>query len=236
MEGKTGEKRAIPYHVAIIPDGNRRWAKQNSLILLKGYRVGIKKFIDVSIWAKELGVKVITVWALSVENIIQRSRPELSILYKLYEKTAKSKRIRSLLLKNNARVKVIGNPELLPRKLWSALKELEEFTSRCNSLTINLLVGYSGKEDFAYAASKLMRKRYSPISYEAIKDNLLSSSVPDIDLIIRTSGEMRLSGFLPWQASYSELYFSKVYWPEFSKADLVNAISSFSARERRFGK
>ncbi len=235
MEGQTREKIVVPYHVAIIPDGNRRWARQNRLILLKSYGVGIKKFIDVSIWAKELGVKVITVWALSIENITQRSRSELSVLYRLYEKTAKSKRIQSLLLKNNARVNVIGKAELLPKSLWSALKGLEALTSKCNSLTINLLIGYSGKEDLAYAVSKLANTSNN-ISYDAIKENLLSSSVPDIDLIIRTSGEMRLSGFMPWQASYSELYFSKVYWPEFSKDDLVNAISSFSARERRFGK
>ncbi|MEM0107135.1 MAG: polyprenyl diphosphate synthase [Candidatus Micrarchaeaceae archaeon] len=233
---EKNKRGIVPYHIAIIPDGNRRWAKSNQLILPRSYSIGIKKFIDVSLWAKELGVKVITVWALSLDNIKMRSKIELKMLYNLYEKTARSSKIIKILKDNKAKVKVIGHLELLPSSLKAALLNLEKATVKYNSLKINLLIGYGGKDDFLYAFKNLLKLKSEKIYYKDIENNLLSSEVPDIDLIIRTSGELRLSGFLPWQSEYSELYFSNKYWPEFDRQELIAAIDSFSKRERRFGK
>lgn len=228
--------RGAPEHLAIIPDGNRRWSHENRLSLLHSYNLGIRKFIDVSIWAKELGVKTISVWALSTENIANRSGSELSTLYRLYGKAAKDPYILNLLKKNDARVRIIGDTKLLPPKLRVALRGLERKTQTHKSFSINILLGYGGREDILHAVKKMVRKHVKRFDYETIKKNLMTALLPDADMIIRTSGEMRLSGFLPWQGGYSELYFYPKYWPNFGKADLTKAIKSFSDRDRRFGK
>lgn len=227
-----------PHHIAIIPDGNRRWSRQNKLSLLNSYNAGIKKFIDVSIWAKEFGVSTISVWALSTENILNRSKIELGTLFKLYSKAAKDPKILELLNKNNANIHIVGNTRMLPKYLRDALKELERKCKKNDGLAINILVGYGGKEDIMYAIKEIVKKHITStkLTYDMITNNLRTSTLPDIDLIIRTSGEMRLSGLLPWQACYSELYFSEKYWPSFEQKDLEKAIKSYSARSRRFGK
>ncbi len=230
--------RGAPLHVAIIPDGNRRWARGNRLNLLAGYHTGIEKTIDVCIWAKEQGVKTISVWALSTENATRRSGGELRLLYGLYVKATRDKLILKKLKENQAHIKVIGNMSLLPKKLKEALRELEMKTRMYKELTINLLVGYGGREDIAQAVRSICAGGVTPkhISSEMIGSKLMSASLPDVDLIIRTSGEQRLSGFLPWQSNYSELYFAKKYWPDFGKKDLKKAIDTFYKRKRRFGK
>ncbi len=224
-----------PAHLAIIPDGNRRWSKENRLNLLNGYNSGIKKFIDVSVWAKGFGVKMISLWALSTDNMRSRSRAELSTLYNLFIRATKDPAILSMLKENDARVRIVGNTRILPKRLRTALKGLERRTSRYKSFFINILVGYGGRDDIVYAVNRASRKG-GRITYEDIRNSLQSATLPDVDMIIRTSGEMRLSGLLPWQGAYSELYFSRKYWPSFNKSDLRKAIASFSGRERRFGK
>lgn len=224
-----------PNHIAIIPDGNRRWSREHRLNLLSSYNSGIKKFVDVSIWAKEFGVKVISVWALSTENIKSRSRTELSTLYRIYAKAATDPTILKMLKDNDARIKVVGNMSMLPKKLRSSLKSLENKTKDYKDMSINILVGYGGREDIMYAIRRIKNSKQA-LNYRTIKENLRSALLPDVDMIIRTSGEMRLSGFLPWQGSYSELYFSEKYWPSFEKRDLHKAIASFSSRNRRFGR
>ncbi len=224
-----------PAHLAIIPDGNRRWSKQKNLNLLRGYSNGVRKFIEVSIWAKSFGVKMISLWALSTDNIRNRSRAELSTLYCLFIKATNDPDIIRMLKENNARVRVIGNTRILPKSLRAALRGLERRTRYYNSFFINILVGYGGREDIAYAANRIARNG-GRFSCENIRENLMSANIPDVDMIIRTSGEARLSGLLPWQGAYSELYFSNKYWPSFTKNDLKTAIASFSRRERRFGR
>lgn len=239
-EKKEVEKAIIPRHIAIIPDGNRRWAKSNGLNMIKGYSQGVKKIVDVSTWAKSFGVKTLTIWALSTENIKSRSKLELAILYRIYARAAKDPEILKLLKQNNARVKVVGNTDLLPKFLSRALNDLEKKTEEYKSFCINLLVGYGGKDDLLRAFNNLYNivstNKNIKIDENLVSANMYSSSINDPDLIIRTSGEMRLSGLLPWQSSYSELYFEDKYWPEFEKKDLEKAIETFSNRQRRFGK
>ncbi|HUC39086.1 MAG TPA: polyprenyl diphosphate synthase [Candidatus Acidoferrum sp.] len=225
-----------PLHIAIIPDGNRRWSRSNRLNLRKGYSMGIGKVIDVCTWAKKQGVDTISVWALSTENITQRSKAEIGLLYKLYIKSANDQKILELLEKNGARVNIIGNMSILPKRLKDALLKLQNQTRMYKELTVNLLVGYGGKDDIAYAVRSISAERPKHIDSEAIKSRLMTADVPDVDLIIRTSGEKRLSGLLPWQSNYSELYFARKTWPDFGREDLKRAIDTFHRRQRRFGK
>lgn len=230
------KKTETPLHIAIIPDGNRRWARSNKLNLMSGYNAGIGKIIDVCTWAKKQGVNTISVWALSTENINQRSSTEIGLLYRLYIKAANDKHILGLLKQNGAHVNIIGNMAILPKKLKDALLKVERQTRMYKDLTVNLLVGYGGREDIAYAVKSINAERPKRIDSDSIKSRLMTANIPDVDLIIRTSGEKRLSGLLPWQSNYSELYFARKTWPDFGKEDLKRAIDTFHRRQRRFGK
>lgn len=228
----------VPNHIAIIPDGNRRWIKQNKVKLHMGYSLGIKKSIDISISAKKYGVKILTIWALSTENITNRTKIELNLLYTLYTRTANDEKILQILKQNKACVKIIGNLSSLPISLRNALYLLQNKTKSYKELTINLLIGYGGRDDIKYLIKTIknkIAKGYS-INLDNIGDYLRTSMIPDVDLIIRTSGEIRLSGFLPWQSNYAELYFIKKNWPDFNEKDLKKAIQTYSQRQRRFGK
>ena len=237
MQRKTG---SIPENVALIPDGNRRWAKSHRLSLLTGYSRGVTKAIDFGMWLKDLGAKTLTIWALSTENIGSRSAVELNVLYQLYIRAANDKKLLKLLADNHTRVNIIGNMRMLPDNVRRALRLLESKTRKYSDFSINLLVAYGGRDDILYAARKAASAAAhgngTRITEDMIESELRTASVPDPDLIIRTSGEQRLSGFLPWQSSYSELYFSKKYWGDFSKDDLQRAVSEFSKRRRRYGK
>ncbi len=222
--------RKIPSHIAVIPDGNRRWSRIHSLSILNGYQIGVDKVISFSIWAKMMGVQTLTFWALSTENAKSRSKAELSILYHLYKKFGTDPKVLALLIKNRARIRFVGNLKLIPAATRKALLALESKTKAYKDLTINLLIGYGGRDDLVYAAGR------GAGSEEEFSRKIRTASIPNVDLIIRTSGEHRLSGFLPWQTDYSEIYFSKKFWPDFQRRDLKRAVDSYTARERRFGK
>ena len=232
--------RSVPSHVALIPDGNRRWSFLHKFELFHGYDNGVKKFIDFSVWAKGFGIKTLTVWALSTENVKSRSKAELAALYAIYVRTATDPEILKTLKDNGAKVNIIGNMSALPVKVTRALRHLESVTKAYKDFTINLLIGYGGRDDLLYAFRKLYSSVVSSgatsVNEDFIRQHIRTASVPDVDLIIRTSGEMRLSGFLPLQSSYSELYFAKKYWPDFEREDLVKALNVFAKRKRRFGK
>lgn len=233
----TRNLRSVPSHVALIPDGNRRWSNKNRLAIFSGYQQGVKKFIDFSMWAKSFGVKTLSVWALSTENIKARSNLELNALYKLYVQAATDPKILEDLRSNQARIKVIGNMHLLPNGVKRALLSLEKRTRLYKDFTINLLIGYGGRDDLMHAVRSISTASGSRrITEGTVTEHIRTSSVPNVDLVIRTSGEQRLSGFLPWQTSYSELYFAKKYWPDFKKSDLRKALLEFSERQRRYGK
>ena len=227
-----------PLHIAIIPDGNRRWSREHRLGLVRGYSVGIQKIVDLCLWAKSQGVRTLSVWALSTENVHNRSRHELSLLYSLYTRAARDKALLKKLRDNQARIRVIGNMSMLPKRLREALRSLEMQTSMYKRLSINLLVGYGGRDDIIYAARSLAAQGIAGrrIDNRSLEASLRTAEVPDVDLIIRTSGERRLSGFLPWQSNYSELYFARKYWPDFGKEDLKRAIDTYNRRQRRFGR
>ncbi len=229
------ETEIVPQHLALIPDGNRRWAKKNSLNLFMGYKKGIQKFLEFGDWSKDAGVKMLTVWALSTENLTNRSSHELNVLFHLYAKAARDKAFLERLDDTKTRIKFIGDMSALPAKLRRALKEVEAHTKNYKNFTINMLINYGGREDILHAVRKLASKG-KRINDELVAKCLRTAGLPDVDLVVRTSGEMRLSGLLPWQAAYSELYFAEKYWPEFEKKDFDKAISSFSRRQRRYGK
>jgi undecaprenyl diphosphate synthase len=228
---------SIPQSLALIPDGNRRWARSHRLSILEGYNLGVKKFIDFSEWCRTYGINNITVWALSSENI-KRSPNEVKALFKIYRNVCRDPTIIDRLQENEVKLNIISNSKLLPKDLSKSLAEVEKKTEGNRKGVINMLIGYGGKDDIISAAKKveeLSQSGYN-VDTEEFRSYLLSSRVPDIDFIIRTSGEMRLSGFMPWQASYAELYFSNKLWPDFTKRDLYYALAEYEKRDRRFGK
>ncbi len=229
-----------PKVIGLIPDGNRRWSKRNSLSLLNGYQLGVQKFIDFSKWCLDYGVQNINVWAFSTENF-KRDRIEINMLFNLYKKAASDPGILNQLTDLNTKFRIIGNTRLLPAGLYSTLHTLENKTSKNTSGVINMLIGYGGRDDVMHAAKEYAKRvlkmgRLYDLSSSTFKKLLISSSVPDVDLVIRTSSEERLSDFLPWQIGYAEFYFSDKLWPDFTRNDLRKAVFDYSKRQRRFGK
>lgn len=228
---------STPKSLALIPDGNRRWARTHRLSMLQGYNLGVKKFIDFSEWCMGYGVRNLTVWALSSENI-RRSPNEVRALFSIYRRACTDSKILGRLEGLGIKVNMVINKDILPRDLVASLGSIEKKTEGNSEGVINMLIGYGGKDDLLFGARKfveLVQKGYE-VSTEAFRNCLLSYQVPDIDFVIRTSGERRLSGFMPWQLSYAELYFSKKLWPDFTRRDLYYAMAEYSKRERRFGK
>lgn len=230
--------KTTPEALALIPDGNRRWARSHSLSFFNGYKMGVNKFIDFADWCKEYGVRNITVWAFSTENF-KRPGPERDALFNIYRKVAGDKKMLARLKANETKFNVVGNKILLPRDLANALHKVETETIDCKEMCINMLLAYGGKDDILHAAQHLVKdavkKGIRNVSETLFRAYMLSSSIPDIDMVIRTSGEERLSGFMPWQSGYSELYFSKKLWPDFTRSDLEMALAEYGRRQRRFG-
>ncbi len=231
-------KNSVPHTLALIPDGNRRWARRHRLSVLNGYSLGVKKFIDFSEWCMDYGIDSITVWALSSDNL-KRPSKEVKALFNVYMRLAKDKEILARLHKTKTRLKLIYNPKFVPRELLRALQKMEFETRIYSDRVINMLLGYGGKDDLLHAVAQYAkyRERNRGVPEEELFERyLMSQNIPNLDFIIRTSGEQRLSGFMPWQSSYSELYFSKKLWPDFTRRDLKLALTDYSARQRRFGK
>lgn len=221
-------------HLAIILDGNRRWAKQQGLPSLEGHRRGYDKIKEVGDWCLARGIKILTVYAFSTENW-KRDKKEVDYLMKLL-RLALTKEL-SYFIKRDIKVRVIGRREELSPAMRAAISHAEEVTKNNKAGTINLAINYGGRQEIVAAVKSIVSDGALP---EQINENLISEKIwtsgqSDPDLIIRTSGEQRLSGFLTWQSVYSELYFMSVYWPDFSEKDLDEAITWFENRERRFG-
>lgn len=225
----------IPQHIVLFPDGNRRWAKQKSLISINGHKKGYENLLDFSEWCKNRGVKTLTAFGFSTENW-NRSKEEVNYLMKLLE---------SCLLdnmekynKDGVRVRVIGQRDRLPKSLQEAAKKVEEETKDNSKLFLNLAISYGGKWDILNAVKKIIKEGIDPdkIDEKIFDDHLSTAGLPAPDFVIRAGGEMRMSNFVLWQAAYSELYFSKKLWPDFSEQDLDAALEEFDRRARRFGK
>ncbi|MGC9132100.1 MAG: polyprenyl diphosphate synthase [Candidatus Micrarchaeia archaeon] len=221
-------------NVGIIPDGNRRWAKKKGIPIFYGHERGIKKIGMVIKWAKEFGVRELTLWGFSTENF-NRPKEEVNYLFSLFEKYLKNEKFIEKFVKENVRVRFFGELERFPKVIVEGIKKVEERTKNLNGLIVNILLGYGGQSEIAFAIEKASRERKEIKKSEA-RNYLLTSEIGDLDLVIRTSGEQRLSGFLPWQSAYAEFYFVKHYWPDFTKRDFRMAIESYKKRERRFGK
>lgn len=232
------DKNNIPKHIAIIMDGNGRWAKKRHLPRTEGHRVGINRIREIIKAANEFGIKVLTLFAFSTENW-QRPKKEVEMLMSNLKRFLK-KEIHDL-QKNKIRFMFIGRDEPVPKELLAQLKETQELTKDNSGLIVNLAFNYGSRSEIIDAtkrlASAILNKSLSieDITEDSFRVFLYTASLPDPDLLIRTSGEMRLSNFLLWQLSYSELYFTEKLWPDFSKEDLKEAIKEFSLRERRLG-
>lgn len=223
----------IPTHLGIIIDGNRRWARENGLPVFEGHRKGFDNFKKITNYAFAKGVKILTVYAFSTENW-NRTKLEVNYLMKLLALALTDKYLREL-NKNKIRICVIGQKERLSKTLQSKIERIENATKDNQKGTLNLAISYGGRPEIIQAIKRIVEQRVpsDKINEETVSRNLLAA---DVDLIIRTGGEQRLSNFLTWQSVYSELYFTKKYWPEFSKKDLDEALEEYSRRQRRFGK
>ena len=231
----------MPKHVAIIMDGNRRFAKlQGNIDVIKGHELGVDTLENVLDWSIELGIEIITVYAFSTENF-NRPQNEVEGLMRLFVINFKRLVDHEKIHKNEVRVKVVGRTELLPDDVKEAIDEAEEATKNYNKRFLNLAIGYDGRLEIIDSFKKIIKDvqegkiTVDDVDEELVSKNLYTEGIDDPNLIIRTSGEERLSGFLLWQSSYSELYFCETLWPELRKVDFIRAIRSYQARDRRFG-
>jgi len=229
----------LPIHIAIIMDGNGRWALEKNLPRLEGHRQGIESVRDIVKAASQIGIKYLTLYAFSLENW-KRPASEVNGLMKLLEIYLRQEI--DELNRNNVRLKTIGKFNSLPKVVQKLLKNSIEKTKNNSGLTLTLALSYSGRWDILRAVQMIgldiRRGKISPedINEELFSSYLLTNDLPDADLLIRTSGEMRLSNFLLWEMAYGEIYITNNYWPEFRRIDFYNAIRDFIHRERRFGK
>ncbi len=233
------DRSRMPCHIAVIMDGNGRWAKKQGAKRIFGHSNAIKAVRDVTEGCAELGVQFLTLYAFSTENW-NRPKEEVNALMSLLIKTIKSEL--PTLQKNNIRLSSIGDITQLPNKAQNELREAKEATKSNTGLNLILALSYSSKWEITKAVKRICEDVLSndiqsnTINSELISTYLETSEIPDPDLLIRTSGEMRISNFLLWQIAYSELYFTEILWPDFRKKDLLEAISTYQKRERRFGK
>jgi undecaprenyl diphosphate synthase len=235
--------RNYPLHIAVIPDGNRRWAKLRKKPAVYGHQQGAKATEKILKKALELKIPYLTIWALSVNNILKRDKGELKGLYKIlqiyFQRLSKDKEIH----KNKVKVRVLGKwNELLPESVKKTIKEAVKKTKNYSDYyNLTFLLAYSGIEEMTEAVKKIAKVKIQcpkiRITKQLIKENLLTKELPPVDLIIRTGGEPHLSeGFMMWDAAYSQLYFTETLYPDFTPEEFEKAVMSYSKRERRFGK
>lgn len=225
----------IPTSIGIIMDGNRRWARERGLPAIIGHRSGADKLEEVVHWAKELGIPFLVVYAFSTENW-HRSDDEVSYLMNLLRTFIRDKR--DLFKKEGIRLKVIGQREKLSKDLRESIDDVERETRECRTFTLAICISYGGRAEILAAINSIFAdpERSGEISEEEFTRALWTADMPDPDLIIRTGGEHRLSGFLPWQSVYSELFFIPGYWPAFDRKQFEKIIAEYGERQRRHGK
>lgn len=218
-------------HIAIIMDGNGRWAKEKGLNRTAGHEQGAKVVREITTHCSDIGIKYLTLYAFSTENW---SRPKLEVefLMKLLERYFKSEL--PIYLQNNVKFKAIGDISKFSKKLQKIIQDTEDKTSHCSGLTQILALNYGSRDEITRAVKKL-NKQNLEVTEENINNNLDTAGIPDVDLLIRTSGEVRISNYLLWQIAYAEMFFINSYWPEFTTEQLDDILSDFQNRERRFG-
>lgn len=229
----------VPRHVGVILDGNRRWASQQGSTSSAGHRAGAAKIVDFLGWCDEVGVEVVTLWLLSTDNL-SRSREELDALVTIIEDT-----VAKLAAERRWRLHPVGALGLLPDRTVSVLKDAEAATADVDGSLVNIAVSYGGRREVVDAVRGLLDEAArqgttltdlaASLDVEHISEHLYTKGQPDPDLVIRTSGEQRLGGFLLWQSAHSEFYFCEAYWPDFRRIDFLRALRAYAARQRRFG-
>lgn len=227
----------VPNHIAIILDGNGRWAKKRGMPRSFGHVKGCENLEDICEVAKELGVKYLTVYAFSTENW-KRSKEEVDGLIKLFRNYLK--KCIKISQKNNMRVKVIGDITAFDSDIQESIEKLEDFSKDFTDLHFQIALNYGSRDEITRAVNRMLEdqkagKLETPVSEDTISGYLDTAGLPDPDLMIRTSGELRLSNYLLWQLAYSEFYFTDVPWPDFKKEELVKAIEKYNERDRRYG-
>ena len=227
----------VPNHIAIILDGNGRWAKKRGMPRSFGHVKGCENLEDICEVAKELGVKYLTVYAFSAENW-KRSKEEVDGLMKLFRNYLK--KCIKISQKNNMRVKVIGDITAFDSDIQESIEKLEDFSKDFTDLHFQIALNYGSRDEITRAVNRMLEdqkagKLETPVSENTISGYLDTAGIPDPDLMIRTSGELRLSNYLLWQLAYSEFYFTDVPWPDFKKEELVKAIEKYNERDRRYG-
>lgn len=235
------DRKALPRHVAVLADGNRRWARTNApgAPLVVGYQAGadkLKEFVD---WCSELGLGIVTLWVLSTENLTRASAAEVAPLLGVIEHLVED-------LAQSYRVQVVGDLGLLPEAMAAKLRAAEEASLDRTGLHVNIAIAYGGRHELRDAVRSLLASEAEQgtdlaelsrtLEIDHIADHLYTAGQPDPDLIIRTSGEQRMSGFLIWQSAHSEFYFCEALWPDFRKVDFIRALRSYAQRERRYGR
>lgn len=228
-----------PRHVGVILDGNRRWASLQGSTSSDGHRAGAAKIVEFLGWCDEAEVEVVTLWLLSTDNL-NRPQPELDALMGIIEET-----VNGLVGQGRWRLHPVGALDLLPDRTARVLKEAEEATAGIDGSLVNVAVGYGGRREVVDAVRSLLCEHATQgttldelaalIDVEHIAEHLYTRGQPDPDLVIRTSGEQRLSGFLMWQSAHSEFYFCEAYWPDFRHVDFLRALRAYAERQRRFG-
>ena len=232
------EEKRIPAHVAIILDGNGRWAKAKGMPRNYGHLQGAKAVEDILVDARDLGIKYLTVYAFSTENW-NRPEKEVSALMTLLQNYLKTSIKKSM--KNNVRCRVIGEKSRLLADIQKAIKDLEETTAGNTGLTITIAINYGSRDEITRAVRKVAEKCVAgqllpnAITEASIEQELDTAFLPDPDLLIRTCGEQRISNFLLWQCAYTEFYYTDIAWPDFNKAELEKAIAAYGRRDRKYG-
>ncbi|CDA16130.1 di-trans poly-cis-decaprenylcistransferase [Clostridium sp. CAG:571] len=238
MNNISSEQNNYPAHIAIIMDGNRRWARQKNLDIREGHKKGAETLEKIAKYCNKIGIKYLTVYAFSTENW-KRSSEEVGALMILLQNYLNdfSKRANT----ENIKIKVLGDISVLSKGMQNSINKAIERTKENTGLTLNIAFNYGGRAEITYALKQIAEKiKNNELSIDDISEDLISNHLytkgqPDPDLLIRTSGELRTSNFLPWQIAYTEFYFDNKYWPDFSEEDLLKAIEIYEGRNRKFG-
>ncbi|WP_312719279.1 isoprenyl transferase [Mobilicoccus sp.] len=229
----------LPRHVAVMLDGNRRWAREKGAAMADGHRAGADNIIPFLEWSEEVGIEIVTLWMLSTDNL-KRAPEELAPLLQIIADV-----VREVAEMRRWRVNPVGALDLLPESTRAELRAAAEATADVEGMVVNVAVSYGGRQEIADAVRALLQEAAAQgrtlqdvidtIDTETIADHLYTRGQPDPDLVIRTSGEQRIGGFLLWQSTHSEFYFCEAYWPDFRRVDFLRALRAFADRERRFG-
>jgi short-chain Z-isoprenyl diphosphate synthase len=237
------DRSALPRHVAVLADGNRRWARANAPDgpLVVGYQAGADKLREFVDWCADLGIGVVTLWVLSTDNLTRSGPEEIGPLLQVIARL-----VSDLARTDSYRVQVVGDPNLLPDDIAERLLAAEQSTSGHVGIHVNVAIAYGGRHELRDAVRSLLASEAAKgttldelvdtLEIDHISEHLYTAGQPDPDLIIRTSGEQRMSGFLIWQSAHSEFYFCEALWPDFRKVDFIRALRSYAQRERRFGR